>query len=168
MSLTIPTANMIGFAVGSTQLAPEAYLNPSTLQMAVQRAHRLLFSVAVQAVLNSPRLDSSAIGHINSQLQGVTLVPVFAYLAVGVLVLIVIFTVHLLYSTSSRPSSLSRDPDSLGQVMSLSRNLDLQRLFMPSDAADARGISKALQSYNFELSASYEEATTYYQTKLDK
>lgn len=158
MSLTVPTANMIGFAVGSTQLAPEAYLNPSTLQMAVQRAHRLLFSVAVQAVLNSPRLDPSAIGHIHSQLQGVSLVPVFAYLAAGVLVLIVIFIGYLLYSTSSRPSSLSRDPDSLGQVMTLSRDLDLQRLFMLSNVADAPRISKTLQSYNFEMLASYEEA----------
>jgi hypothetical protein len=36
------------------------------MQMAVQRAHRLLFSVAVQAILNSPRLDPSAIGYIHS------------------------------------------------------------------------------------------------------
>jgi hypothetical protein len=158
MSLTVPTANMIAFAVGSTQLAPEAYLNPSTLQMAVQRAHRLLFSIAVQTVLSSPRLNSSAVGHIHSQLQAVSLVPVFTYLATGVLILITIFTLYLLKSTASRPSSLSRDPDTLAQVMSLSRNPELQRLFMPSGAAGAPRISKTLQSYNFEMLASHEEA----------
>jgi hypothetical protein len=76
---------------------------------------------AVQAVPNSPRLDPSAIGRIHSQLQGVSLVPVFTYLAVGVLVLIAISIVYLLYLMSSRPNSLSRDPDSLGQVMTVSQ-----------------------------------------------
>jgi hypothetical protein len=33
MSLIVPTANMVGFGVGSTHLPPEAYMDPSTLDM---------------------------------------------------------------------------------------------------------------------------------------
>jgi hypothetical protein len=151
MSLVSPTANMIGFAIGSTHLEPEAYLSPSNLQIALQRAHRLLFSVAVQAVLKPARHDPSATGYVASQLQGISLVPVFAYLSEGFLVLIVVFTIHLVYATSSRPSALFRDPDSLAQVMSLSRHPDLQHEFIHLDAADGQAISKALQSLHFDM-----------------
>ena len=48
MSLAVPTANMVGFAVGSTHLPSEAYMDPSTLHMAFQRGHRLIFSLVVR------------------------------------------------------------------------------------------------------------------------
>jgi hypothetical protein len=157
MSLVSPTANMIGFAIGSTHLEPEAYLSPSNLQMAIQRAHRLLFSVAVQAVLKPARHNPSATGYVATQLQGIGLVPIFAYLSEGFLILIVIFTVHLVYATSSRPSALFRDPDSLAQVMSLSRHPDLQHEFIHLDSADGPAISKALRSLHFDMNVSQGE-----------
>jgi hypothetical protein len=157
MSLVIPTANMIGFAVGSTELSPEAYLTPSNLHMALQRAHRLLFSLAAQAVLSPLRHDDLATGHIAGQVQGVILVPVFAYLSEGILVLIVISTIYLAYLSSSRTMALFRDPDSLAQVMSLSRHADLQCTFMSFDAADGQTISDALQSLRFVMLTSHED-----------
>lgn len=160
MSLTVPTANMVGFAVGSTHLPPEAYMDPSTLHMAFQRAHRLLFSVAIQAVLNPVHANATVTGYVQSTLLIVSLVPVFVYLSEALLILVALLTCYLLYVTFGRRSALFQDPDSLAQIMCLSSDVDLQRRFISYDAASTPVLSAALRPSCFALIASSEGATS--------
>jgi len=160
MSLIVPTANMVGFGVGSTHLPPEAYVDPSTLHMAFQRAHRLLFSVVIQAVLNPVHANATVTGYVQSTILTVRLVPVFVYLSEALLVLIALLTCYLFYVAFGRRSALFQDPDSLAQIMCLSSDVDLQRLFISHDAASTPTLSAALRPSCFALIASFEEATS--------
>jgi hypothetical protein len=160
MSLIVPTANMVGFAVGSTHLPPEAYMDPSTLHMAFKRAHRLLFSVAIQAALNPVHADATVTGYVQSTLLIVSLVPVFVYLSEALLVPIALLTCYIFYVAFGQRSALFQDPDSLAQIMCLSSDVDLQRLFISYDAASTPMLSAALQPSCFALIASFEEATS--------
>jgi hypothetical protein len=108
MSLIVPTANMVGFAVGSTHLPPEAYMDPSTLHMAFKHAHRLLFSVAIQAALNPVHADATVTGYVQSTLLIVSLVPVFVYLSEAPLVLCSLDMLPILCSFRATKRTLPR------------------------------------------------------------
>jgi hypothetical protein len=151
ISLVLPVTNMVGFAVGATHFAPEDYLDPGKLSDAFQRAHRLLFSIGIQDVLMPIGHGTTTTGLVNSTVQAVTIVPVFAKLSQTFLGLIAAAICLLLCSVSRRPSKLARDPDSLAQVMAMSSNQSLQRLFNSHDASDDKALATALVPSRFAL-----------------
>ena len=151
ISLVIPVTNMVGFAIGTTHFAPEDYLDPGKLSDAFQRAHRLLFGIGIQDVLMPIGHGTTTTGLINSTVQAVTIVPVFARLSQAFLALIVVAICLLLYFVSRRPSKLTCDPDSLAQVMAMSSNQSLQRLFSGHDASDDKALATALAPSRFTL-----------------
>jgi hypothetical protein len=116
--------------------------------------------VAIQAVLNPVHADATVTGYVQSTLLIVSLVPVFVYLSEALLVLIALLTCYLFYVAFGRRSALFQDPDSLAQIMCLSSDVDLQRLFISHDAASTPTLSAALRPSCFALIASFKEATS--------
>lgn len=72
-SIEVPTSNMVGFAISSSKLSPEEYLNSDTLSSSFEAAHQLLFA---QAAENQSRIN----GEEQLTVQAVTLVPTFTFL----------------------------------------------------------------------------------------
>ena len=129
MSVATPLTNMVGFAVGSTKWAPEAYLDHKNLSLAYQKAHKLLFSLAMQAVLNNTEHDATIYGTQATILQGITIVPLFAILSQGFLLIVAACAAFMLWSLRKRPSKLTDDPDSIANIMFLARNQSLRTNF---------------------------------------
>lgn len=151
MSLIVPVTNMMGFAIGTTHFEPDQYLDAEKLNHAFQSAHRLLFSLAIQSVLVPTEPPPATSGLVRSTIQAVTIVPVFAILSQSFLALIALATCLLLYLVSHRTSKLSRDPDALAEVMAMSSDQKLQRLFSCHDASDDQTLARALAASQFVL-----------------
>ena len=144
-------STMIGFAVGSTHFPPEEYMQPDKLIGAFRSAHQLVFAVAMQGLFTSSKNVTSVSGRLTTTVEAVTVVPVFAWLALVFLVLIVGCTIWLLYEAVSRPSRLVRDPDSLSEIMKLSYNEALQRLFAVHDVSNEAELEEDLDAASFAL-----------------
>ena len=154
MSLSSPghvLDSMVGFAVGTTQFEPEEYLRPQVLAAAFQSAHQLLFATAVQAVVDIPTGQSPSVGTLVSTTQAAVIEPIFAWLALLFLGLIAVSTFCLIHVTRSRPSKLTQDPDSLAEIMKLSKRADLQHFFMAHDSSDDTELCRAANGVAFAL-----------------
>ena len=137
---------MIGFAVGTTHQATEEYLQPNRLAGAFRDAHQILFAFAMQNVLGPHTEDTAVTGTLKSTVAAVTVEPVFAWLVIALLILIVGFTAFLLFATFHKISKLSCDPDSLGEVMKISCNSMVQQLFSAHDSSSDEYLADTLHT----------------------
>ena len=151
MSLVLPTPNMVGFAIGSTHFAPDEYLDPTHLESAFKAAHQLLFAVAVHGIMATPASQTPSLGSLQYRIQAVQLVPSIALLAQLCLLVITALSCCVCYSCRTRPSALSADPDSLAQIMSLSHNVNLQKLFNSRDYANDEQLQEAISNRIYRL-----------------
>ena len=121
MSLTVPTSNMIGYVVGSHKKSPEAYLNVNILADALQDAHQLLFSLALQSMFDTSVPLNTSIT-ITSTSQAIVVIPAFATASLATIGLIFVLTLYLVYATSSKTSHLQEDPDTLVGLIAMTQN----------------------------------------------
>ncbi|KAH6694947.1 hypothetical protein BKA61DRAFT_531721 [Leptodontidium sp. MPI-SDFR-AT-0119] len=121
-----PVSNMVGFAVALNNVSIESLFDPVALQSAFQRAHQVLF-ISAFSVLTAP-MSSSTLpissqsqrnGTIESSLGAVILVRPISIVVEIALAVIILLTSFLWYHSHSRPSQLSFDPASIGNIMSM-------------------------------------------------
>lgn len=117
---TSTDGNMVGYAFGITKQKPSDYLNSSTLASSFEKAHQLLFSLAIGSVLttNSTTPDERP-GTIQSSVNTIFVVRFLALLVECFLGIVVVLTMALLYTSWVRPSQLRHDPASLDDVLSM-------------------------------------------------
>ncbi|KAJ9206310.1 hypothetical protein DTO021D3_2153 [Paecilomyces variotii] len=125
---------MIPFALGMTNSSTEELLQPSNLHHAFEAAHQLLFALAIQSVMRDP---SNALGNISgiveSSFGAVVMVPLFTYLAIGFLSVVVILSLWMLYGNRNRALNLQAGPDSIASVISVAHQQEALKYFRDSD-----------------------------------
>ncbi|KAL8871434.1 MAG: hypothetical protein Q9174_002731 [Haloplaca sp. 1 TL-2023] len=117
-----PLSNMVGFAVGLTQLPPLEYLNPTTLASAYQEAHQLLFALsAVKLFSNDLPSAESRSGLFATNVRAISVIRELGVAVEIVLGLISIFILALLMTSWNRKIHLCKDPAALSDMMELAR-----------------------------------------------
>jgi hypothetical protein len=151
LSIGIPNSNMVGYAVGLSDRSMEKFLDPEELHLRFERAHKLLFALAVHKLMPVGGSSDQAVGVVQSVFQTVRLVPKFALLAQAFLFLVLISTCFLLVKAPRRRNHLVSDPDSMAQIMTMSDDDKLQQLLCRYDNADDKSLYSALEAKHFRL-----------------
>jgi hypothetical protein len=121
-NLTWPSTNMVGYGVAAASLPPDRLGDPAILQSAFLKAHQLLFSVAVNKLIDNtspPAVQDLRNGQLEDQITAINLVRVFSVIVEAFLLLTCFLTAALWYVMSRRDSQLVGDPNSIGQYMSM-------------------------------------------------
>ena len=119
--------NIIVFAVGSSQLATDAYLNASVLGTSLDSAYRLLFALAVNDLFSTVTSTSNSTsnrvaGTLNGDTNAIVVVRTLAIVLEACLGLAALSTSLLLLICWSRPSELRKDPASLSSILEIIQN----------------------------------------------
>ena len=119
--------NIIVFAVGSSQLATDAYLNASVLGTSLDSAYKLLFALAVNDLFSTDTSTSSSTfnrvaGTMNGDTNAIVVVRTLAIVLEACLGLAALSTSLLLLICWSRPSQLRKDPASLSSISEIIQN----------------------------------------------
>lgn len=146
-------SKLVSFIIGMSRLPPNAILQSSDLQNAVESAHRMLFALAVQTVMSPPADTGRNIsGVMEASLGAVVMVEVFTILVIGSLCLMIGLAVYLLYAYRDRGLNLRFRPDSIASIMSLIHRQDqLISIFSRFDRARIEIIEKGLINRWFKL-----------------
>ncbi|KAK5937167.1 hypothetical protein PMZ80_010467 [Knufia obscura] len=141
---------MHGFALGISQLSPEELLDFDTLYATYSTVHKLLFALAMTHNFESSDAPAQSATH-SLVLSSIHLVPAFAIATEALLLLVAMLCVLLLWLSPARQLCLSRNPDSLAQIMRLSRSIEVQDTFSRLSGATEEGIRKAVSASSFRL-----------------
>lgn len=141
------------FALGVSELSPEALLTPSNLQSAFQDAHRMLFSLAIRSVMEDPvETGSNVTGILEASVGAVVMVETFTYLVIMVLGVIVLLTIYLLIAYRNRALHLPYSPNSIASIFGLARQqIEPLSAFRGLDCAEDRVFTKKLKDKHFKL-----------------
>lgn len=149
----ISTSKMPPFALGMSGLSTEALLNPDNLQSAFERAHRMLFALAVHAVMSEPTdAGMNITGIVVASMGTIKMVEAFTFPVIGLLFLVATLTVYLLCTYRNRTLNLLFRPDSIAATMPLvCHQQDILAIFGPLDRVDSETIVKRLKDDLFCL-----------------
>lgn len=146
-------SNMVGFAVGTSRLPPEDFLDPSKMHDAFQEAHQLLFALAVHSVVQSPSASAASVTALeNYFVNSVVMVETFTIIVQVLLFVIVIFTTYLLVFVRRRNINLCFDPNCLAFFMALTHNRPkFLEIFQALDLAKSTKYHEKFQGLRFNL-----------------
>ncbi len=119
--------NIIVFAVGSSQLTTDSYLNASVLATSLDHAYKLLFALALNSLFSTSTSTSNPTpdaieGTICGDTNAVAVVRTLAIALEACLGLAALLTSLLLLICWSRRSELRKDPASLSSVLNIIHN----------------------------------------------
>ena len=119
--------NMIVFAVGSSQLATDAYLNASVLAISLDSAYKVLFALALNSLFSTSTSTSNSTsyrvgGTIRGDTNAIAVVRTLAIVLEACLGLAALLALLLLLICWNRRSELRRDPASLSRVSEIVQN----------------------------------------------
>ncbi|KAF2170915.1 hypothetical protein M409DRAFT_63940 [Zasmidium cellare ATCC 36951] len=146
-------SKMAPFAIATTQLPLESYLDHETLRLSYQAAYRLLFARHLTEILGSD-LDTSSdqFARRSYVTQAVVVIPGFAYAATAILALIAVLAIGIFATITRRPNKLTGDVATLRSLMDFSaHDPALIKTFSHLDDADSTKIDKALQDTHLYL-----------------
>ena len=116
--------HLIVFAVGSSQLAADAYLNASVLATSMDHAYQILFALALNSLLSPGTLEpeptlTRITGEIRGDENAIVVVRSLALALEACLGVAALSTSLLLLVYWNRRSELQKDPASLSRVMEM-------------------------------------------------
>ena len=112
--------NMVGFAVGATRYTINDLIDPIKLLTAFERAHKLLFALAIQSMLSQGKSESSTNpAAMRGTKNSVVVVRSLAIEAEAFLGLVIVLTVCLVIFNYRRHSELREDPASVGDLIKI-------------------------------------------------
>lgn len=119
--------NMILFAVGSSQLATDAYLNASVLAASLDDAYKVLYALALNSILStststSDPTSNAVAGTRYGDTNAIAVVRTLAIVLEACLGLAALLTSFLLLICWNRRSELRKDPASLSSVLEIIHN----------------------------------------------
>ncbi|KAF2665477.1 hypothetical protein BT63DRAFT_66774 [Microthyrium microscopicum] len=141
------------FAIGSTQRPAEDYLDPTVLVQSIHSAYSLLFALQMSTVVSEDTDPaSSSLGSSTFATEGIVVVPVFAYIAQGLLAATVLTTIWIWRSVNVRPLHLCEDPASINSIMELTANdKALLQQFGPHDQASNERLEECFSQDGYQL-----------------
>ncbi|KAL9104313.1 MAG: hypothetical protein Q9187_008919, partial [Circinaria calcarea] len=153
MELSWPYNNLVAYALGTSARSFEEYSDPHLLFQAFERAHKLLFALAINHLAASPQsVSNERTAIISTQVQSIFVVRLFAILVEGFLAIVIMSCLVLLVLYWRRTCNLAGDPASIEDVMRL---LPLEentlKDFIDLDAVDASALRTAIKGKWFTL-----------------
>ncbi|RYP67446.1 hypothetical protein DL770_008628 [Monosporascus sp. CRB-9-2] len=143
---------MVGFALGGHPLPLEKYGNETELVVAFEKAHQLLFSVAINRILQDQAPESGLMGSVSSIRYGLVVSRTLAAVVEGLLLLVAVLGSFLLYLCRRSPSHLDSDPGSIEALLNMVRNSqDTKYIFCDKDFTDEKGLRQGLDTFRFSL-----------------
>ena len=122
MSISWPTSNMLKYAIGATHLQPDEYLDSTNLASSFEKAHKLLFALAMrQSMVNSPPNSNTLFAELTSDKDAILLFQPLAIVVQAFLGLVALVAIGLAFRGSFCSSQLLRDPSSLSSVLDMLR-----------------------------------------------
>jgi len=123
-NLAWPVSNMVGFAVSLNPSTVADLSSTANLQRAFEKAHQLLFAVAVSTLTTSVGLNSTALKNVRTGLRRDTLGAIVMVRTISIivevaLVLVIVTTISLWWASYHRRSNLIGDIASTADVMSV-------------------------------------------------
>lgn len=112
--------NMVGFAVGASRLELADYLDAETLGKSFEKAHKLLFALAVRNLFTADvRIAGPRPGIVQGSTNAVVVIRVLAITVEALLGLITVFAVALMAISWTRRSQLGNDPASVTDLVGM-------------------------------------------------
>ena len=112
--------NLVGFAVGATKLELSKYLDASVLASSFEKAHKLLFALAINSLFSAKgSIPDTRPGIIQGTTNAVVVVRKLALVLECVLAVVTLLTFALLYVSWTRSSQIRQDPASLDVIMGM-------------------------------------------------
>ena len=119
IEFTIMTSVM-EFALAITRLPLSEYSNATTLAACLEKAHQLLFALAVQSMLSTEMVNpNERLGVKAYQVQAITIVRPLSLAMEAALGIFTILTSTLLYRYHARRSEMIYDPASIFDIMKM-------------------------------------------------
>lgn len=141
---------MVGFALGASQRAASDLLDPQVLQQAYEKAHKLLFALAMLHNFEAPG-STPQDATVTFTSESIRLIPTFAVITEVLLAVVVLICSSLLLMVPQRRLCLAKDPDSLANIMMLSRSSQIQQVFSHMSAATDAQLNRCLKGTSFRL-----------------
>ena len=150
------------FALGLSNYTIEEYHDFRSMQNSFARARKLLFNLAVNQLQDEPRsptVDTEVI--INTNLQAIVVVRVFAIIVEVHLCILSSCALALLIAYSRRTSNLSKDPASIEDIIKLMpTDLRVLSKFLNFDSACVKDLRKEVAGEKYKLKALNTSQTT--------
>ncbi|RYO79842.1 hypothetical protein DL766_003923 [Monosporascus sp. MC13-8B] len=158
---------MVGFALGGHPLPLEKYDNETELVKAFEKAHQLLFSVAINRILQDQAPASGPIGSVSSIRYGLVVSRTFAAAVEGLLLLVAVLGLFLLYLCRRSPSHLDSDPGSIEALLNMVRiSQDIKYIFCGKDFTDEKGLRQGLDAFRFSLREAMNDSSPTLEVKV--
>ena len=120
LNIKLQGSFMAGFAAGFTRLSAEAYLERENLISSLEKAHRLLFALAMNGILTTVRnATAPAAITVTGSSYAISVVRPLAIVLEALLGWAVVSVLSLLFISARRSSCLTKDPASLTDVASM-------------------------------------------------
>ena len=111
---------MAGFAVGATRFSAEAYLERDNLGFSLEKAHKLLFALAIKGLLATNHNESGpAVITANGSVYAISVIRPLVLIVEALLGCAIVSVLSLLFISARRSSCLLKDPASLTDVASM-------------------------------------------------
>lgn len=124
-----------GFTAGATRLSAEAYMERKILISSLEKAHRLLFALAINGIQTTVRNESAPVAVTASRsVYCISVVRPLTIVVEALLGCAIVSALSLLFISARRPSRLIKDPASLTDVASVleTANDDFESYNIPS------------------------------------
>ncbi|KAL3426519.1 hypothetical protein PVAG01_00028 [Phlyctema vagabunda] len=125
-NVTWPLSIITGFAIASNEESIDTLIQPAALQRALEKAHQLLFSIAISVLANPlPHLDNQSLrgGTIEEHLAAIVLVRPISLIVETALAVVVLLIICLGWHSHHQKSHLTRDPTSIEDTMSMTSKM---------------------------------------------
>lgn len=150
--------NMVGFALGATKLELSQYLDASVLASSFEKAHKLLFALAINSLLSVKALaPDTRPGIIQGVTNTVVVVRMLALVLECVLGAVTLLTLALLYVSWTRSSQIHQDPASLNDVIGMVKPESLASRHVYEGFASGKAVRAYIKEGKINLSAGRSE-----------
>lgn len=154
-NLTWPTTNMVGYGVAAASAPSDRLGDPAVLESAFLKAHQLLFSIAVNKLIDGSSrsvVQNLRDGQLEDQITAIIFVRPFSVIVEAFLLLICFMTAGLWYTMARRDSQLVGDPNSIGAYMSMVAGCNgLKDLFRDMGTVTREELDARLRLRRFKL-----------------
>ena len=144
---------MVAFALGATGFTVDQFKDPNIMHQAFEAAHKLIFALAVNQLMQSmPGNSSDSSGIVQSEVQAVVMVRPFALVVEVLLAIVALGTLSLYFYNFRRAINLKFDPATIADTMALRSSLGsaLER-FQDIGSCDTKRMRAALANTRYHL-----------------
>lgn len=151
-NLTMPVSNMVGFALAGEDSSTADFPDPEYIHDIFIRAHRYLFSLAVNQVLVNETTSANQTATATFPMHGIIVSRAISAALEALLLLVAVFTAVIIWLCHKSPLNLRVNPSSISRVIEIFRDSpQLLDSFCTVDNADEKSLWKSASNEKFRL-----------------